>query len=236
MASFAEPTFLPLDRGWSLRDRLDLPPARLVQKGHVLVREGAAPTVVHLIERGLVTVGAGATNGHRATLALLGPGDVAGWPRTEPGRDLVLPEARALTQASVVPVVVERLTALAARDRRVEAWLAERTERALLDAWWRLSVTLTLPLRGRLLELLRWVAAVHGRSLDDDERVTPPLTQEDLAELAGATRETVNRALTELRREGLVRRSRGGYAVRVTEPARTPATLRAAGPCPRPRA
>src|SRR6266508_4408267 len=58
----------------------------------------------------------------------------------------------------------------------------------------------------RVLRRLRDLATVYG---DGSETVTIPLTQEDLAGLAGTSRATVNRALREEESRGTVKLGRG---------------------------
>jgi CRP-like cAMP-binding protein len=58
------------------------------------------------------------------------------------------------------------------------------------------------------------LGARFGRTVPGGRRLDLPLTQELLAGLTGATRESVNRALAELSAAGRVERSRGGYIVR----------------------
>jgi CRP-like cAMP-binding protein len=62
---------------------------------------------------------------------------------------------------------------------------------------------------GRLDDL----AERFGRPVAGGRGISLALTQDDLADLAGSTRESVNRALAELARLGRVRATRGTYVV-----------------------
>jgi len=66
----------------------------------------------------------------------------------------------------------------------------------------------------RLAARLDDLAARFGRPVPGGRCLELPLTQEHLAGLTGATRESVNRALGELAAAGRVERARGRYVVR----------------------
>jgi CRP-like cAMP-binding protein len=88
---------------------------------------------------------------------------------------------------------------LARRARRT-TWLACSV------AWDRIA--------DRLATRLDDLAVRFGRPVPGGRSLELPLTQEHLAGLTGATRESVNRALAELAAAGRVQRSRGRYVVR----------------------
>jgi CRP-like cAMP-binding protein len=92
---------------------------------------------------------------------------------------------------------------LARRARRA-SWLACSV------AWDRIA--------DRLGTRLDDLAVRFGRPVPGGRILELPLTQEHLAGLTGATRESVNRALAELAAAGRVHRSRGRYVVRPAAP------------------
>src|SRR3972149_6568067 len=60
---------------------------------------------------------------------------------------------------------------------------------------------------------LRGLARSHGTAAADGVRLPPRLTQEELARMVGATRESVNRTLSSLAARGLVRGEGGRHGV-----------------------
>ena len=94
--------------------------------------------------------------------------------------------------------------------RWLYAALARRT-RTLQRA---LTRALSLPVRDRVLDALTELAALRGCSLSSGLWVLVPLSQEDLGAMVGATRESVNRAIRQLVRDGAVRRWNDAYVVR----------------------
>jgi CRP/FNR family transcriptional regulator len=72
----------------------------------------------------------------------------------------------------------------------------------------------TLDVAERLRELLKQLAGCYGRDLPDRSmRLQLHLTQQDLADLIGTSRESVNRRLVELQRAGVVYRLRGWLVI-----------------------
>jgi CRP-like cAMP-binding protein len=59
--------------------------------------------------------------------------------------------------------------------------------------------------QGRLAFMLLNLAKRHGQQTEDEIRIDIPLTQVDLATIVGATRESVNKALSYLRSQNLVK-------------------------------
>jgi CRP-like cAMP-binding protein len=76
------------------------------------------------------------------------------------------------------------------------------TSQALLEA-------LYLPAETRVMRRLSQLADIYSHQAT----VTIPLTQDDLASMAGTTRQTVNRVLGRARDEGLITLARGRIAV-----------------------
>ena len=136
------------------------------------------------------------SEGHRLALDLLGPGDLVGGPVAWTADASV----RALVTSGLFPAGPIALRDGLARRSRRASWLACSV------AWDRIA--------DRLAARLDDLADRFGRSVPGGRRLELPLTQEHLAGLTGATRESVNRALAELAAAGRVERSRGRYVIR----------------------
>ena len=133
--------------------------------------------------------------GHRLVLDVLGPGDLVGGP-TGWTADASI---RALVTSGLFAAGPIALRDGLARRARRASWLA------CSIAWERIA--------DRLLARLDDLAERFGRTVPGGRRLELPLTQEHLAGLTGATRESVNRALGELAGRGRVERTRGRYVV-----------------------
>jgi CRP-like cAMP-binding protein len=76
------------------------------------------------------------------------------------------------------------------------------TSQALLDA-------LNLPAKTRVMRRLAFLADIYAGHATQ----SIPLTQDDIASMAGTTRQTVNRILNEAQEDGLVRLTRGRIVI-----------------------
>ena len=185
---------------------------RRYARGEVLFHEGDPGDTLHLIRTGRLAVRVSTDAGDSATLRILRPGDAFG------ELALVAPSGRhrrtatvtALERAETLALPRPAFVALCERFPEVErlllALMAERVDQLsqrLLEA---LYVGVERRVFRRLVELVDIYA---------DGSATPaiPLTQDDLAGLAGATRPTVNQVLQRLAAQGVVTLQRGSIAV-----------------------
>jgi CRP/FNR family transcriptional regulator, cyclic AMP receptor protein len=192
------------------RRLLSLFHAASYSRGQPLFRQGDVGDSLMLITRGRVVVRVVTPSGETVTFALLGPGDVVGeLALVDPAHSRRAATVIALEQ--VETLVLDRAQFKAARsretavDRLLVAILATRVRLAgaqLLEA-------LYTPVRQRVARRLLATCRQYGGRAP----VTVPLTQADLAELAGAKRPTVNQVLRALQREGIVSLGRARITV-----------------------
>ena len=204
---------------WSLLDRLPEDDRRRVlaatsrrrfARREVLFHEDDPGDTLHLIDKGRVAVRVTTPLGDVATLVVLGPGEVVG--------ELALLDEQARRNATAV--ALERTETLTLhRDQFHE--LRQRhpaLDRFLLVALaaevTRLSSLLVealyVPVDTRVVRRLDALLETYG---DGQSGTEIPLTQEDLASLAGTSRATVNRVLGEAESGGLVKVARGRITV-----------------------
>ena len=176
-------------------------------RGEVVFHEGDPAANVHMVVKGriavrittpmgeVVTVELVSAGGILGELALLTPGAVRSATATalEPTETLMLDQSVLSHLRTVDPAVNEVLVQL----------LVERVRQ--LDR--RLVEALYVRADGRIFRRLLELVEMYGELV--------PLTQEDLAGLAGTTRATVNRVLRREEQAGTVLLSRG--RVRVTD-------------------
>ena len=192
--------------------------------GHVVVREGETPASLFVVEVGAVAISCTAPSGRMGTLAVLGPGDafgIEGLARANPpgagrlrtGEPALLPEARTLVRSRILCAPVSGLRPALEQVSQIARWLAaaalrlQEQERLLLRA-----LTLTVP--DAVHSALADLARRHGQAVPGGLLIDLPVSQESLARMVGATRESVNRALQGLAAAGLVGRSGRRYVVR----------------------
>ncbi|MDH6245540.1 Crp/Fnr family transcriptional regulator [Mycobacterium sp. OTB74] len=184
-------------------------------RGHIVFREGDAGDQLYIITAGKVKIGH--TNRDReALIAILGPSDMFGelalfdpGPRTSTVTTLTEVHAVTMTRSALRgwitqhPEIAEQLLRVLARRLR-------RTNNVLCD-----QIFTDVP--GRVAKVLLDLARRFGQQDQGALRITHDLTQEELAQLAGTTRETVNKALTQFTTRGWIRRD--GKTTHIYDPA-----------------
>ena len=179
-------------------------PSRL-ERGDVLFHEGDQGDRLYVIGEGKIKLGRTSSDGRENLLAILGPGEMFGElslfdpgpahrhrdrRRRDPGR---LDGPR---PAQGVPRPAPRTS----RRRCSPRWPAgcAAPTRSLADL-----VFTDVP--GRVAKALLDLAGRFGRPVDEGVLVAHDLTQEELAQLVGASRETVNKALADFASRGWLR-------------------------------
>lgn len=177
--------------------------------GEVVFHAGDPADCMHLVRSGRFAVRIGTEFGDVATLNVVGPGDAFGelalLTPGEPRSATVAALERAET-LSVHEIDFRRLRAARPQtDAVLTQLLAARVRRLsgqLVDA-------LYLPAETRVRRRLLDVAAAFGGDGAAGDGASVPLTQEELASLAGTSRATVNRVLREEQEHGSLELRRG---------------------------
>jgi CRP/FNR family transcriptional regulator, cyclic AMP receptor protein len=195
-----------------VRRFLALARRRTFERDEIVFHRGDPADAVHLITKGRFARRVHSSVGQTAMLAVRGPGDTFG-------------------ELSLVWTGMSRLVTVSALEPGETLSIAGVSFRGLLGQHPELKDVLVKLLAERLLYSDKRIVAAHF--LDADARVrwtllelapvygsdtgaVIPLTQEDLAELAGTARGTVNRVLRDEQERGAVLLERG--RVRVLEP------------------
>jgi CRP/FNR family transcriptional regulator, cyclic AMP receptor protein len=182
-------------------------------RGQILLREGDWHSCFWVIHEGAVLLASTSTSGRRGILCVLGRGGVfgeqglAGSPDDWPSQgDGLLFEARTLTPTVLQAIPLAGLGEAMARDPQVACWVTAAVGRRAARIERALARTLILRVPLRVLGVLKDLAAEHGTACPEGVFIRLPLSQDLLASMAGASRESVNRAISDLERRGLVRR------------------------------
>jgi CRP-like cAMP-binding protein len=187
---------------------------RRYARAEILFHEGDPGDTLALIAEGRVACRAATPDGDIVTFAVLGPGDVFGEMAllSQPARRTST--VRALETVTTLSLRVDQVEAFRDRyrsfDRALIDVLAERVGRLsqhLLEA-------LYFPADKRVVRRLVDMCDQYAPSAATNGLISVPLTQTDLAELAGSTRPTVNRVLRALVDERILVLARGRIEVR----------------------
>ena len=177
---------------------------RRLERGDVLFHEGDQGDRLYVIGEGKIKLGRRSSDGRENLVAILGPGEMFGeLSLFDPGPRTMTATAVAETQlmgighedlsgllAGRPEVAKVLLAALANRQRRTNENLADH-------------VFTDVP--GRVAKALLDLTSRFGRPVEDGILVAHDLTQEELAQLVGASRETVNKALADFASRGWLR-------------------------------
>ena len=191
--------------------RIDVP------RGDVLFHEGEPGDSLYVIHSGTVKLGRRSSDGRENLLAVLGPGELLGeLSLFDPG--LRTATATALTDAVVLQMGHDELTRWLATTPSVAEHLLRTLARRLRRTNEALADLVFTDVPGRVAKALIDLSQRFGQPVPDGVRVAHGLTQEELAQLVGASRETVNKALADFATRGWIRRE--GRAVVLLDSAR----------------
>lgn len=177
---------------------------REVGRGEVLFTEGDPGDRLYIIVDGKIKLGRASGDGRENLLAILGPGEMFGeLSLFDPGPRNAT--ATAVADTSLLGVGSDDLATwlngrpdVARQLLRSLARRLRRTNEALADL-----VFSDVP--GRVAKALLELSQRFGRPVEEGIMVAHDLTQEELAQLVGASRETVNKALADFATRGWIK-------------------------------
>lgn len=186
-------------------------------RSSAIFTEGELGDRLYIIQEGKVKLGRHAPDGRENLLAIMGPADMFG--------ELSVFDPGPRTASAIAVTDVK----LATMDRgAMRTWIAQRPEiaeqllRVIARRLRRTNNTLAdlifTDVPGRVAKALLQLARQFGTRSDGQLRVTHDLTQEELAQLVGASRETVNKALADFGQRGWLRLE--GKSVVILDPDR----------------
>ena len=178
-----------------------------LSRGDALFHEGDPGDQLYVVVEGKIKLGRSSGDGRENLTAVMGPGEMFGelslfdpGPRTSTATALTGTKLLALGHAELQPWLSARpevaralLKAMARRLRRTNETLAD-------------LVFSDVP--GRVAKALLDLSTRFGQPAGDEQegiKVSHDLTQEELAQLVGASRETVNKALADFAQRGWIK-------------------------------
>jgi CRP/FNR family transcriptional regulator, cyclic AMP receptor protein len=172
---------------------------RRFARGEVVFHRDDPGDSLHLIEKGRFAISVMTPLGDTATITVCGPGESFG------EMALLAPSTRrsatitALEPAETFAVFRDDFERLRREHESIDGLVIEFLTNEVRVLHERLLEALYLPAKQRLLRRLSELAAVYGQG---DDRAVLPLTQEQLADLAGTSRATVNKVLRDEQQRG----------------------------------
>jgi len=167
-----------------------------ISKGSVLFAEGDEGDQLYVIAEGKLKLGTSSGDGRENLLSILGPGEMFGelslfdpGPRTS--------TATAVTDAKLLSLGQEKLLPWLAENPKVALQLLARLAQRLRRTNEAVGDLVFSDVPGRVAKALIDLGERFGKKTDEGLFVHHDLTQEELAQLVGASRETVNKALAD---------------------------------------
>jgi CRP-like cAMP-binding protein len=192
------------------RRLLSITRRRRFKRREVVFHDGDPGDALHLVSRGHIAIRITRPLGDVATLRVLAPGEFFG------ELALIAPAPRrgsavAIDEVETMSLHRDQFEAL----RETHPWVDRMLVEALATEVRRLASLLVealyAPVEQRVWNRLAELAAMFARS--DNASVTIPLTQDELAQIVGTTRPTVNRLLRAAEADGVLRLTRGRLEV-----------------------
>jgi CRP-like cAMP-binding protein len=174
---------------------------RHFSRAEVVFHEGDPGDSLHLIESGTFAVQVSTPAGERATLNVLSPGGFFG------ELALLLDERRrtatvlALSAAQTLAIAGSAFAQLRQSHPEMERLVVSALTHRVDELGTRLLESLYVGVDRRVYRRLVELAEVYRTSADD---IVIPLSQDDLATMAGASRPTVNQVLQKLVSRGVI--------------------------------
>ena len=175
-----------------------------LSRGATLFHEGDPGDQLYFIVSGKIKLGRTASDGRENLVAVMGPGEIFGEmalfdpsPRST--------SATAVSETRLAGLKHENLRKVIQRSPEVSAQLLQALARRLRRTNENLADLVFSDVPGRVAKALLDLADRFGRPATDGILVAHELTQEELAQLVGASRETVNKALAEFVQRGWIR-------------------------------
>ena len=189
------PLFTALDEAAAVSPRANMDSVKIA-KGSVLFAEGDEGDHLYVIVEGKLKLGTSSGDGRENLLSILGPGEMFGelslfdpGPRTS--------TATAVTDAKLLSLGQEKLIPWLATNQNVSLQLLARLAQRLRRTNEAVGDLVFSDVPGRVAKALIDLGERFGKQTDEGLFVHHDLTQEELAQLVGASRETVNKALAD---------------------------------------
>lgn len=169
--------------------------------------QGQSADALYFIEEGLVKLTRTNDLGDRIILSISGPGDLVGEEVMSADSSQYQADAEVLTSATLYRIPRETLQRVLTQNGELASSVIDFLlgRRKMLAQ--KVELLCLHDVEYRILFYLADLATLVGPS-PEDEGYQLPITQAELADLIGATRETTSTTLNQLERKGLVKLSR----------------------------
>lgn len=175
-----------------------------LRRGEILFEEGDLGDRLYIVTEGKIKLGHSSSDGRESLLAILGPGEIIGeLTLFDPGPRSTT--ATAVSSASLLSLDHGDLVAVLDTSPEVGKHMLRALAQRLRRTNESLSDLVFSDVPGRVAKSLLDLADRFGTPTEGGVHVPHDLTQEELAQLVGASRETVNKSLADFVSRGWIR-------------------------------
>lgn len=195
-----------------LRTLVQLSRTRRIRKGTMLFQQGDEGDALYGVVEGLIRICIAGESGKELTLGLMEPGDIFGEIALLDGLSR---SADAYAAEDAILLVIDRMqfVPLLERGGKLARHVIELLCERLRENTERLGEHAFLNLGARLARKLQALAIAHGRRDGGAITIEVKLSQTELAQMLGVTREAVNKQLQTWTRPGLLQLDRGHITI-----------------------
>ncbi|MBU0494788.1 MAG: Crp/Fnr family transcriptional regulator [Chloroflexi bacterium] len=178
--------------------------------GQAIFCQGDPGRTVYIVQAGRVRiyVHGDATRGQEVSMMIYGPGDIFG-EMALVDRQPRSATAEAMEDVSLLVIRDDDFTRHLQHSHQLALNLMVLLSTRLRDTTQAVESLATLDVTHRLVKRLLYLADQHGIVTREGIRIQGRLTQQDLASLISTSRESANRALRDLERQGLIAMNAG---------------------------
>ncbi len=182
------------------------------EPGQTIFFAGDPATRLYVVAAGKVKVLRHALTGQEVVLDILLPGEFFG---SLPvlGEDVYPDTAQAHTTCCILTITGDDFRQILQRYPPVSLALLEVVSARLRDAQGVIHQLSAAPVESRVAATLLALGEKAGEQRGSELLIQLPLTRQDLADMTGATLETVSRVMSQFRKQKLVRSGRGWVAI-----------------------
>lgn len=184
--------------------------SRSYRRGDTIVFQGDPTATVYYVTGGHAAVKVGTPHGETVTVAILSTGDTFGELAHLTDKDQRTSSVVAIDDVSARVLSTHEFEKMREKHPQIEKLLLRYLARRVDGLSERLAETVYENVNRRCARRLYEVATLFR---DGEDQVTVPITQDDLAGLAGASRPTVNQILGQLQDAKIIATGRGTITV-----------------------
>ncbi len=185
-------------------------------RGDIVFQKDDPGEALFIVESGSVRIHVTGAQGTDLTLAVMNPNDFFGDMSLLDGKPRSA-SASAVTDCALIVLERDHFTELVRKRPDAALAVLARVTQRLRGSDQMASDLAFLDAGGRLARRLLEIAEQSGVTREDGVLLNVRITQEELANMIGVTRESVNRNLSEFRRLGLIRNE--GRKIIIRDPA-----------------